>query len=522
MNEQPFEFIYTNLTDAQALKLNAKYIPSKKQYRIPGTLHRLRELYRLTRETHSKEFLDHIRDVGIKRKQLLEYQKSLKTRTLEDPEGKLRPYQYQDVEYLSKLHNAALFHDMRLGKSVIMSSILKRKGFKKGIIIAPVSTLFQWEDEIRNWTELKPLVYAGTKNKREKIRLVFGQTDSVLITSYGTIREDVDILIKLKFDFVACDEAHRLRNYKTGQSKACYKVGKRSEHRYALTGTPVCGSEIDLYGILAFLFPNHFTSYWQFADEYMTIVEGYFGKDIGKLRRKEELEEVINSVSIMRKKKNVLEWLPEKTFEKMKVELDSKQRKAYKSMLESFEYEDIDASTVLAQMTRLRQISTCPSVLGLDIPNAKEKVLLEWLSDHPNEPVIVFSMFSSYLKELQGQIKGSRLLIGEVTREERNKNVRDFQSGEYNVLLANIIVAKEGLTLDRGEVSIFLDKSFNPTDNEQAMERITPTTEDNIHKTLIIDIEAIGTYDDKINKILDRKLGAKEIVDEMLKLIKGG
>jgi SNF2 family DNA or RNA helicase len=91
--------------------------------------------------------------------------------------------------------------------------------------------------------------------------------------------------------------------------------------------------------------------------------------------------------------------------------------------------------------------------------------------------------------------------------------VERFQRGQIDILLANIIAAGTGLTLDKSDTIIFLDKSFNPADNEQAQDRIVPTTEDRYHPINVISLVADGTIDERVNEILDAKEDLTKLIN---------
>jgi len=177
----------------------------------------------------------------------------------------------------------------------------------------------------------------------------------------------------------------------------------------------------------------------------------------------------------------------------------------------------IDCPSILAQMIRLRQICTCPQVLDLEVDNIKEQWLLDWLKDNPNEPVIVFSTFSSYLWTLQrilfGKGYGASILTGNLSQETRWKHINDFQSGKTNIILANIKAAGVGLTLDRATTTIFLDKEFNPADNEQAENRMVPISKERSHGMMVISLVAKDTWDEVIDRLLERKYNITEIIN---------
>lgn len=326
----------------------------------------------------------------------------------------------------------------------------------------------------------------------------------------------------MQFDAMIVDECHFLNSYQSQQSKAVFQLGKLANKRLALSGTPVRNKGEGIYGVLHFLFPQKFTSYWSFVDRYFKTFDSPWGtREISGYKRKEELQEILDLISVQRKRSEVMSWIPAKIYQTIEVEMDAKQKKVYMDMLETFTViEDaqlkVDASSVLAQLTRLRQICLHPDLLQLNAPSAKENFILEWLEDNPQEQVVIFSNFSSYLKQLHRKIASktkANIIIGETSKFYRQKTVEMFQNGEINVILANIEAAGVGLTLDRAGVVIFLDRAYTNALNQQAEDRIVPTTETSNQNTLIIDVVCKDSIDGRILDILNKKQSVIEVVN---------
>ena len=388
---------------------------------------------------------------------------------------------------------------------------------KTALVIVPASLLLNWEEEIRNWSDLDTIVVNTTPKKRLEIYKDF--QEGVLIISKDTAKRDLQHILELNYDVVVLDEAHYLRNYKTMQSQAIYKIGKRAEHRYALTGTPATNKPSDVYGILKFLYPNRFSSYWHFVERYFKVSDGFFGKLIGDFQsnlRKREFYEIVELVSIQRKRKDVMKWLPPKQYQEIKLEMGTKQRKAYDQMENTFMVEDsaLDAPTVLAQLTRLRQLTLSPKSVEVNAPSVKEEFVKEWIENNPREGVLIFSNFSTYLRTLQKDVKGSVIITGTNTPEEKQQAVKDFQSGKSNVLFGNIKAAGVGLTLDRAGTVIFLDRAYEPTLNHQAEDRLVATTQESNQSALIIDLICKDSVDEKIQYALKNKISITQIVND--------
>lgn len=496
--------IFVEVPELIGNKLDGVYLKSRKVWRIPFNLGALRDLHKLGYD---------VLELG---KQLSEeYKDTLDLKSLSSSaETKLREYQAQDVTFLVSQKYAGVFNEQRTGKTPTMCRVLERIRARTAII-CPASLILNWRDEVSAWTTMNPIVAMGTKKKREAAYKEFYENGGVLIVGKETARNDVGMLQSLKIHTLVVDEAHFLRNRSSKQSTAIVNIGRVVQRRYVLTGTPATSSPADVFGILHFLDPERWSSYWQFAERYFNISKGFAGsRNIGKFKsaaRKREYEEILNLVSVQRKRKDVMKWLPTKQYQTVKLKLEGIQKRAYDEMLNTFEVEaiDLDASTVLAQMTRLRQITSVPATLGLDEMGVKFNFILQWLEDNPDEQLLVFSNFSSGLIELRNALMSKRqkvgTIIGENSKEQRNDCVQRFQNGHLQVLLCNIESAGTGLTLDAAGTVIFLDRHYNPTQNEQAEDRIVATQQDRNLNALIIDLVCEDTIDEKILQLVKEK-----------------
>lgn len=524
-------FVKTPFNQKDLVKevLNGVWSKAENMYRFPKNIHVMRELLtHFPQLQYSEEFIT----AGRQLKAVIEQFINLKK--LEDAQGdvRLRPYQRVDVQYLKKMNCAGIFNEPRTGKTPTSIILTKELETKKNLIIAPASLVLNWKKEFERWyPECKVFVVQGDFAKRVKTYSDFGWSaahgnPSVLLISKDTWKQDCTKegldLNDILFDICFVDEAHYLRNYNTAQSEAIFQV--ESTRKYALTGTPSIKHSKDIFGILKFLYPKKFTSYWQFIDRYFQVQQTKWAREIGNVKpdRVEELQQLIGFLSVQRKRMEVMSWLPEKQFITMPVEFDKKQQKVYDQMLEDFmvqvdEDNLIDTANVLAQLMRLRQLCLDPRLLGLDIPGAKTKALVEWLDDN-REPVVIMSMFTSYFDLLKPEVEKLGLKVGmihgKMSNAQKEQSKVDFQSGKIDVLLCNIISAGVGFTLDRAKVIIFTDKAWNPAENEQAEDRITPTTKDSIHSHEVVTFEVLGTVDERINQILAAKKSLTEAVNE--------
>ncbi|CAB4144070.1 HepA Superfamily II DNA/RNA helicases, SNF2 family [uncultured Caudovirales phage] len=517
-------FIYfSDVSGAELRRLQSYHnaVKVRAGYRVPLNLFSIREIY--------KDFpaiQPNLYEIGVKLREQFDYLLEQKRISEHLPlpkryDERLREYQSADVFYLSKLDCAGVFNEQRTGKTPTIIALLKTLEPSRTVIVTPASLLYNWKREFKKWNyNGNVIAVAGSKKNRHN--LYSNYTSGVLIVSKDTLKMDTSIFPK-DFDVIIVDEAHFLRNYKTAQSKAVFSL--KGRRKYALTGTPTVKHAADVFGILHFLYPEKHTSYWQFAERYFHIGENVFGQSeilSEKKHRIEELQKIIGIISVQRKRRDVMQWLPDKERTTFYCEMDTAQRKAYNEMLEYFFVEDgeIDAPSVLAQLTRLRQICLCPQLLGINASSAKTESLVEWITESlpKGDGVIVMSMFTSYLRLLEKilESKGQRvgMIHGDLSSEEKADAAEKFQKGETDVLLCNIISAGTGFTLDRAEHIIFMDKAWNPAENEQAEDRITPTTPDKVHKHSVISFVCQNSVDEKINDMLDKKKSLTDLINE--------
>jgi SNF2 family DNA or RNA helicase len=516
------DFIYFNNVTIQERSRLLNFhnaVKVKNGFRVPMNLWSLRELIKDFPQVKSVlEPNRQAKENGLK--SLVELKKQAREFVFDK---RLRGYQNEDVYYLKALKCAGVFNEQRTGKTPTMISLIAKLFPRTNLIVCPASLVYNWQREFEKWLpNIRVAVVTGTPKKREQIYKDFKEHGGVLVVSKDTLKVDTDKSVYLQtFGMVIVDEAHFLRNYKTAQSKALFKL--KAERKYALTGTPTVKHPADIYGILHFLYPKKFTSYWQFAERYFKVEENFMGYNevLGvKKHRIDELQNIVGIISVQRKRKDVMEWLPQKERITFYCEMTPKQRKAYKEMLDYFFIENtlVDASTILAQLTRLRQICLEPSLLNLDMESGKTEALIDYLKESSSEPIVIMSMFTSFLKLMKTKLESLKFKVGmihgEMTNKQKMEQAEKFQRGEIDVLLCNIISAGTGFTLDRAETIIFTDKAWNPAENEQAEDRITPTTPDKVHKHTIISFVCQNTVDEKINTLLENKKSLTDIVNE--------
>lgn len=455
----------------------------------------------------------------------------------------LRPYQQEDMMKLKTKKAMGCFNEQRTGKTPTSLVTLDSEGHKKILVVTVASAIYQWKEEFERWTCRPCVVVNGTKTQREK--QIDSWTDGLVI-SYDSLKEikpkikdkitmeetkgregHITQILSKNPDAVIIDEAHKIKNPKSAVARSIFKLSV-IERKLTLTGTPAPNKPYEIYSILHFLYPKIFPSYWTFIGDYFNTrraqASGHSYIDILDFRpgMKYKLQTQLGFISTNRKRKDVMDWLPEKDYQQIKLEPTKEQIKYLKELDKYFETENIVVQGVLDRLIRERQICLAPELIGLKGKSPKLEWIKQYIKDYPEKPIVIFSKFTSFIKILEKELPEESFysIIGSTSKEQRNKFKIDFQNGLRNVLLIQIDVGKEALTLDRAEAIIFCDKYPPASDISQAEDRFVATTQEKADKPhTIIELMMKNTYDEHLYNLVRQRKTDTDVINDYKKYI---
>ena len=445
----------------------------------------------------------------------------------------LRPYQEEDVKELIQHDTHGIFNEQRTGKTPTSLVTIVAKTTGRILIVSTASMLFKWAEEARTWTARNVYVYGGSLGQRRTALEGFKKDEgSIMVISYGLLKNTsaynglVESLRKAPISGLIVDEVHRAVGRKTANFKALRKLVK-IPYRYYLTGTPAPNHPSQVWSILTLIDPTRFSSFWNFVEDFFFIenVRLPYGKKLdhvqeprGFLPGKEEVyTALLDRYSIMRKRKDVMPWLPkEEEPTQIKLPLTPAQQKYLFSMTKYYEAGDVLVQGVLDQLLRCRQICLAPELIGLKGKSPKLDWLADYIKDYPEKRIVIFSRFTQFLRLIEKKIPSVRVMVGDTSATERNALINDFQSDKLPVLAIQIDAGKEGITLDNADVLIFTDMYPPASDILQAKDRIVATSEERNKPKEIIELMMANSYDEELYKLTKEKIEFTDIANNYI------
>lgn len=417
----------------------------------------------------SKDFFEGINELP---KEEVEYPKL--NATLRD----YQKYGYKWLKYLTDNNlGACLADDMGLGKTlqaIALLSNLHEEKKKKSMVIMPKSLIYNWENEIKKFApKLKVGVYYGINRDFSSLKKV-----NVILTTYGTIRNDIENLLEQKFDLLVLDESQNIKNINSQTTKAVLLLNAKK--RIALSGTPIENNLLELYSLFRFLNPEMFGSVQRFTNSYILPIQKY--SDTSTIQ---ELKKKIYPFLLRRVKKEVLEDLPDKIEKLVYVDMNDEHRRFYEerrryyySLLQknTSSQGNFDKFFVLQAINELRHIVSSPELETKKIISSKKEVLIENVIEaiENNHKVLVFVNYLSSIESICDSLKENKIKYLKMTGQTKDRQnlVDKFQNdSRYKVFVMTLKTGGVGLNLVSADTIFIYDPWWNTTVENQAIDR---------------------------------------------------
>ncbi len=403
-------------------------------------------------------------------------------------QGELREYQRDGLGWFGFLQEfgfgGCLADDMGLGKTIQVLSLLEQRRARRlkkdevrkpSLVVVPKSLVFNWIEEAEKFAPKLNVVDFTGITRRERVDQL--ATADIVLTTYGTLRKDIERLSAIEFDYAILDEAQAIKNPKTDAAKSCYLL--RADHRLAMTGTPIENHLGDLWSQFRFLNPGLLGHSQAFAA---------FNRADCEPESLQQLSKAIRPFILRRTKNEVLKELPDKTEQTLFCEMSPKQARQYNELRDHYRIKLGDTVRelgisrskihVLEALLRLRQAACDGRLVNPKqaARGAKLDLLLELLEEVMGEghKVLVFSQFTSLLGLLENDLKQRKIryeyLDGKTN--DRKSRVNRFQKDDgCQLFLISLKAGGHGLNLTAADYVYMLDPWWNPAAEAQAIDR---------------------------------------------------
>jgi superfamily II DNA or RNA helicase len=430
-----------------------------------------------------------LKELADKRNKLMNFKEIAKIKLPKNVKANLRPYQEEGFKWLNFLDEfgwgGCLADDMGLGKTLQMLTFLQelKNRNPKGVhlVVMPKTLIFNWQAEAAKFCPTLRL-YVHTGAARVKNIKIFEDYD-IILSTYGSVRSDVELLSTFRFHYVVLDEAQAIKNPDSMISKAVKLLN--TQGRLTMTGTPVENNTFDLYSQFDFLNPGFLGHQDFFRTEYANPIDKFQDKT-----QAAELRRMVYPFMLKRTKEEVAKDLPDKTETVLYCEMDKRQRKVYEAFKDK--YRDMiegkmmevgrekAAFLILEGLLKLRQICDSPALLSDDEDYGDESVKLNEIvreigENASNHKIVIFSQFLKMLDLIKSKLERDHIpyeyLDGQT--QDRAERVNRFQGDQdCRVFLMSLKAGGVGLNLTEADYVYLVDPWWNPAVEQQAIDRV--------------------------------------------------
>ncbi|MBS0272690.1 MAG: DEAD/DEAH box helicase [Proteobacteria bacterium] len=440
----------------------------------------------------------------------------------------LRPYQEIGAQWLWFLYrqqlSGLLCDDMGLGKThqamALLASIANLyRSYAEGIqhhflIVCPTSVIYHWQEKLQQFLPgLRVCTFYGTNRSLE----AFHQQYDILLTSYGILRNERELLAKVPFEVAIFDEIQIAKNQFSRVYAALVQI--KAQMKIGLTGTPIENHLRELKSLFDITLPSYMPGENEYREFFIKPIEREHDK-----KRKEILSRLIRPFVLRRKKEDVLKELPEKIEEIAYCDLMPYQQKLYSEVLERRRHHLLEELRndktaipylhIFALLSGLKQICDHPAVYlktPLDYQeysSGKWELFVELLREarESQQKVVIFSQYLGMLDIIEDYLREQQIgfaALRGATQNRKEQLQRFNQDPACEVFVGSLQAAGLGIDLTAGSVVIHYDRWWNAARENQATDRVHRIGQ--TRGVQVFKLVTKGTFEERIDAMIARK-----------------
>lgn len=397
--------------------------------------------------------------------------------------------------------------------------------YRTTLVISPASVVYNWRNELHRFApQLTVCEYIGSTEERRQKRQAMMRWD-VVLTTYQTLRNDIEYFSKLHFGIIVFDESQSFKNRSSQLYQSVIRL--QAYHRIALSGTPLENSLSDLWSLMNVLNPTLLGNHNTFQRSYINPISQNMED-----KKSEILRTLITPYFLKRTKEDVLPDLPARLDELVQCEMTPEQQRIYQEELSSARNLLLSANTqaedglqsdvsvsnvhVLTAINRLRQIACHPLLVGKEGTESGKFMeifsRLEMLYETEHK-VLIFSEYVSFLELVGDEMTRRQWTYEILTGETRNREViinRFADTPSCHFFLISLKAGGVGLNLTSADYVFMLDPWWNRAAEEQAISRAHRIGQQ--RSVFVYRFISCDTLEEDILQLQDRKQSLIEAV----------
>ena len=440
--------------------------------------------------------------------------------SLEHTQLNLRDYQSLGYEWLYFLKSfglgGLLCDQMGLGKThqamALLAAALAENSEARILVVAPTSVIYHWKDKL---TCFCPNISAGIYHGSDRNAQSALRSFQVIISTYGTLRNDVDLFADQVFELLFFDEIQNLKNKSTKAYRSLSKLKGRC--KIGLTGTPIENHIGELKSLMDLVFPGYLGTDGGFRRYFVDPITKFDSHS-----HKEQVRAMINPFTMRRSKSEVLLELPDKTEDVRHYKLGQYETELYKDVKakgkKGLAASSSGAMHIFQVIAQLKQVCNHPALYFNNTdytayPSTKWDMFTELLDEalDSGEKLVVFTQYLGMVDIIRLYLNHKGLRHACITGQTRNREQEQqrFMTDENcRVFVGTVRAAGVGIDLTSGSILIHYDRWWNAAREEQATDRIHRIGQKK--NVQIYKFIGVNTVEERINKIIERKGGLLE------------
>ncbi len=404
------------------------------------------------------------------------------------------PFQKAAIKFAMQ-RNSVLFGDsMGIGKTIeAIGTINATKNPGKILIICPNRIKINWRNELKKW--LIHDLSISIINSKNWI------DDDIVIINYDILKNHVEKLHSIEWDFIIIDEVHYLKNPKAKRTKIVFGDNKelkpiQAKHKLLLTGTPILNRPVEGFPLFNYLNPIQFRNFFTYAKKYCDAHDDGWGWDFSGASNLKELQDKIRSLFMIRRlKADVLPELPPKQRQVIVIPANGNSALIEKGNLISQKYEtkreELKLKAEVAKVTEnkkeydriIRELKAVTNVMFTETASTRHETALakvpdvyahlENMFEQDIKKIVVFAHHRDVIEKIHDHFKDcSVILYGGMTNEQSEDSIQEFQHNDkIKLFIGNIQAAGVGITLTAASIAIFVEIDWVPGNMIQAEDR---------------------------------------------------